>query len=142
MGYIEDGVYTADENCKENLDSMFEMVQKDDASGSYRQQVGSAGIFTSDLVPLLGQKIEDEEIFDSLIRLLTSMTDPVRTNSPQKTKVDMYNQKVLESYLLDYKKAFHNALLWVKLRSKIVKFLRKECPKNSPGKLSLIPLLF
>jgi len=132
LGYIEDGVYTADENCKENLDSMFEMVQKDDASGSYRQQVGSAGIFTSDLVPLLGQKIEDEEIFDSLIRLLTSMTDPVRTNSPQKTKVDMYNQKVLEGYLLDYKKAFHNALLWVKLRSKIVKFLRKECPKNSP----------
>lgn len=113
---------------------MFEMVQKDDASGSYRQQVGSAGIFTSDLIPLLGQKIDDEEIFDSLIRLLTSMTDPVRTNSAQKTKVDMYNQKVLEGYLLDYKKAFHNALLWVKLRSKIVKFLRKECPKNSPGK--------
>ena len=66
---MEDGVYMADENCKENLDSIYDMVQKDDNSGSYRQQVGSAGIFSSDLIPLLGQKIDDEEIFDSLIRL-------------------------------------------------------------------------
>lgn len=39
LGYIEDGVYTADQNCKENLDSIYEMVQKDDEAGSYRQQV-------------------------------------------------------------------------------------------------------
>jgi len=133
LGYIEDGVYTADQNCKENLDSIYEMVQKDDEAGSYRQQVGSTGIFSSDLIPLLGQKIDDDEIFDSLIRLLTSMTDPVRLSSTaDRSKVDMYNQKVIEGFLLEYKKSFHNALLWVKLREKIVRFLRKECPKNSP----------
>ena len=63
------------------------------------------------------------------------MTDPVRlTSNADRSKVDMYNQKVIEGFLLEYKKSFHNALLWVKLREKIVKFLRKECPKNSPGK--------
>ena len=132
LGYMEDGVYMADENCKENLDSIYDMVQKDDNSGSYRQQIGSAGIFSSDLIPLLGQKIDDEEIFDSLIRLLTAMTDPVCADSSELSKVNQYNRKVIEGFLLEYKKSFHNALLWVKLREKIVKFLRKECPKNSP----------
>lgn len=133
LGYIEDGVYTADQNCKENLDSILDMVQNDDQSGSYRQQVGSAGIFTSDLIPLLGQKIDDEDLFDSLIRLLTSMTDPIRLNNTGEiTRIAQYNRKVIEGFLLEYKKAFHNAALWVKLREKITKFLKKESTKNAP----------
>ena len=61
------------------------------------------------------------------------MTDPVCADSSEVSKVNQYNRKVIEGFLLEYKKSFHNALLWVKLREKIVKFLRKECPKNSPG---------
>ena len=39
---------------------MLDLVQNDDKSGSCRQQLGTAGIFTSDLIPLLEQKIDDD----------------------------------------------------------------------------------
>ena len=41
---------------------MLDLVQNDDKSGSCRQQLGTAGIFTSDLIPLLEQKIDDDGI--------------------------------------------------------------------------------
>lgn len=135
LGYIEDGVYQADENCKENLDSMLDLVQNDDKSGSCRQQLGTAGIFTSDLIPLLEQKIDDDDLFDSLIRLLTVLTDPVMfptSINGNLTKIDIYNKKVIEGFMLEYKQSFHSAILWVKLRGKIAQFLRKESTKSSP----------
>ena len=49
------------------------------------------------------------------------------------TKIDIYNKKVIEGFMLEYKQSFHSALLWVKLREKIAQFLRKESTKSSPG---------
>ena len=57
LGYVEDGVYYADENCKDNLSSMVEFLDKDDKAGSCRQQLGAAGVFDSDLIPLLNHKV-------------------------------------------------------------------------------------
>ena len=79
------------------------------------------------------------ELFDSLIRLLTVLTDPVMfptSLNGNLTKIDLYNKKVIEGFMLEYKQSFHSALLWVKLREKIAQFLRKESTKSSPGKSS------
>ena len=54
------------------------------------------------------------------------------------TKIDIYNKKVIEGFMLEYKQSFHSALLWVKLREKISQFLRKESTKSSPGMTNLI----
>ena len=43
--------------------------------------------------------------------------------------------KVIENFLVEYKQSFHNALLWVQLREKIIKFLKKESSKNAPGEI-------
>ena len=79
------------------------------------------------------------ELFDSLIRLLTVLTDPVMfptSINGNLTKIDLYNKKVIEGFMLEYKQSFHSALLWVKLREKIAQFLRKESTKSSPGNSS------
>ena len=71
-----------------------------------------------------------------MIRLLTVLTDPVMfptSINGNLTKIDIYNKKVIEGFMLEYKQSFHNALLWVKLREKIAQFLRKESTKSSPG---------
>ena len=76
------------------------------------------------------------DLFDSLIRLLTVLTDPVMfptSINGNLTKIDIYNKKVIEGFMLEYKQSFHSALLWVKLREKIAQFLRKESTKSSPG---------
>ena len=54
------------------------------------------------------------------------------------TKIDIYNKKVIEGFMLEYKQSFHSALLWVKLREKIAQFLRKESTKSSPGMANFI----
>ena len=77
------------------------------------------------------------DLFDSLIRLLTVLTDPVMfptSINGNLTKIDIYNKKVIEGFMLEYKQSFHSALLWVKLRERIAQFLRKESTKSSPGR--------
>jgi len=54
---MEDGVYCADENCKDNLESMIELVDQDDCTGSCRQQIAAAGIFGTDFVPLIQHQV-------------------------------------------------------------------------------------
>ena len=81
------------------------------------------------------------DLFDSLIRLLTVLTDPVMfptSINGNLTKIDIYNKKVIEGFMLEYKQSFHSALLWVKLREKIAQFLRKESTKSSPGMINFI----
>ena len=81
------------------------------------------------------------DLFDSLIRLLTVLTDPVMfptSINGNLTKIDIYNKKVIEGFMLEYKQSFHSALLWVKLREKIAQFLRKESTKSSPGMTNFI----
>ena len=68
------------------------------------------------------------------------LTDPVMfptSINGNLTKIDIYNKKVIEGFMLEYKQSFHSALLWVKLREKIAQFLRKESTKSSPGNVSL-----
>ena len=60
IGHTQDGVYYADENCRENLTSICEMLNNDDRLGSCRQQIGNSGIFQSDLVPLMENIIDDD----------------------------------------------------------------------------------
>ena len=60
IGHTQDGVYYADENCRENLVAIFDMLDNDDGVGSCRQQMGNAGIFESDLVPLMENIIDDD----------------------------------------------------------------------------------
>ena len=84
---------------------------------------------------------DTSDLFDSLIRLLTVLTDPVMfptSINGNLTKIDIYNKKVIEGFMLEYKQSFHSALLWVKLREKIAQFLRKESTKSSPGMTNFI----
>ena len=62
LGYMSDGVYTTDENCKDNLTGMIEMVDQDDQAGSCRQQLAAAGIFETDFIPLLEHKDSEENV--------------------------------------------------------------------------------
>ena len=45
-----------------------EMVEEDDDFGSTRQQLAASNIFETDLLPLLEHQIEEDSIFDPLIK--------------------------------------------------------------------------
>ena len=64
LGFVEDGVYLVDEKCKDNLENMIELLETDDESGSCLQQLGAAGIFETDLIPLLDHKEWIENLTD------------------------------------------------------------------------------
>ena len=83
----------------------------------------------------------DLNIFDSLVRLLMVLTDSVMfptSINGNLTKIDLYNKKVIEGFMLEYKQSFHSVLLWKKLQEKIAQFLRKESTKSSSGKASSV----
>jgi hypothetical protein len=132
IGHTQDGVYYADENCRENLVAIFDMLDNDDRVGSCRQQMGNAGIFESDLVPLMENIIDDDELFDPLIRVMTGLTDPLVGIDEASTRINRYNKSVIDCLLLNYKRSFHRAILWVHLTNKIISYLRRESRKNSP----------
>ena len=60
LGYMSDGVYMTDENCKDNLTGIIEMLDQDDQAGSCRKQLAAGEIFKTDLIPLFENKISEQ----------------------------------------------------------------------------------
>ena len=63
---------------------------------------------------------------------MTGLTDPLVGIDEASTRIHRYNKSVIDCFLLTYKRSFHRAILWIRLRDKIVSYLRRESRKNSP----------
>ena len=82
----------------------------------------------------------DDEIYNPLIRLMATITDPYEI-SGEPSRIDIYNKRTMDNSLKIYKGNFNRARLWVKLRQQISKLVLRETSKNSPG-IELDTLIF
>lgn len=51
-------------------------LRRDDASHLIRRNLGKIGVVQSDLIPLVRDFVEDQELFDLVLRLLVNLTGP------------------------------------------------------------------
>ena len=77
--------------------------------------------------------MDDDNIYERLIRLMATMTNPYKQPTGDPSITDIYNKRKMENDLKIYQHNFNRADLWVKLWQQISKLVSREASKNSPG---------
>jgi len=63
---------------------------------------------------------------------MATITDPYEL-SADASKIELYNKRTIDNGLKVYKNNFNRVQIWVTLREQIVKLIKKETSKNTPG---------
>ncbi|RWS17114.1 protein timeless-like protein [Dinothrombium tinctorium] len=111
LGYLnENHVYVKDPDCIHCLKECLRFLRRDNKRFTVRRELGFTNIVTTDLIPIMKQHcIDDEFLFDIVLRLLVNLTNPAlllfREQVPD-TPEEQQLYTELCSYLYNYKVAF------------------------------------
>ncbi|CAN0373325.1 unnamed protein product [Rangifer tarandus platyrhynchus] len=108
LGYLEGDTYHREPDCLESVKDLIRYLRHEDETRDVRQQLGSAQILQSDLLPILTQHRRDKPLFDAVIRLMVNLTQPALLcfgSVPQEPSLRHHFLQVL-AYLQAYKEAF------------------------------------
>lgn len=78
LGYVEDDIYVASDDCEENLMELLKNLQDENAVlRTYRQQLCFSRVVELDIIPLIKYIKDQPEIFSAAIRFLATLIQPV-----------------------------------------------------------------
>ncbi|KAK6970089.1 protein timeless, partial [Biomphalaria glabrata] len=106
LGYMEDKVYIKEPDCIETVKDLIRFLRRDNDICEIRRQLGHTQILQNDLIPLVKFYHKDKALFETVIKLLVNLTQPVITcwnnQIPDEKTLRNYCIEV-EGYLQDYK---------------------------------------
>ncbi|XP_055252111.1 protein timeless homolog isoform X2 [Moschus berezovskii] len=108
LGYLEGDTYHKEPDCLESVKDLIRYLRHEDETRDVRQQLGSAQILQSDLLPILTQHRQDKPLFDAVIRLMVNLTQPALLCFGSVPKEPSFRHHFLQvlAYLQAYKEAF------------------------------------
>uniref|UniRef100_A0A452E599 Timeless circadian regulator n=1 Tax=Capra hircus TaxID=9925 RepID=A0A452E599_CAPHI len=108
LGYLEGDTYHKEPDCLESVKDLIRYLRHEDETRDVRQQLGSAQILQSDLLPILTQHRQDKPLFDTVIRLMVNLTQPALLCFGSVPKEPSFRHHFLQvlAYLQAYKEAF------------------------------------
>ncbi|KFD55680.1 hypothetical protein M514_03428 [Trichuris suis] len=77
LGFLDGQMYMKEPDCHETLKDIIYFLRHDDADNTARKFVGSCNVIGNDLVPIAICYPDDSDLFDSVMKLLVNLTQPV-----------------------------------------------------------------
>ncbi|KAH9496091.1 hypothetical protein Btru_012707 [Bulinus truncatus] len=121
LGYLEGKEYIKEPDCIETVKDLIRFLRRDNDICEIRRQLGHTQILQNDLTPLLKFYHKDKPLFETVVKLLVNLTQPVITcwnnQIPDEKTLRHYCIEV-EGYLQDYKEcteddaSTHDRILW------------------------------
>ncbi|RUS72464.1 hypothetical protein EGW08_019781, partial [Elysia chlorotica] len=129
LGYLEGSEYVKEPDCLETVKDLIRFLRRDTDVCDIRRQLGNAQVLQNDLVPIVKAYHDDKDLFDTVVKLLVNLTQPVIScfnNEIPDEKTLRNNCLEVEGYLQDYKEAFIDEDLFGILATKIKDILKME----------------
>ncbi|XP_070536276.1 protein timeless homolog [Ptychodera flava] len=76
LGCAEGSTYHKEPDCLETVRDLIRFLRREDDTREIRRQLGHAQIVQNDLIPIIVSYHEDDELFETVIRLLVNLTQP------------------------------------------------------------------
>ncbi|KAL8620146.1 hypothetical protein ACOMHN_048090 [Nucella lapillus] len=129
LGYHEGSRYVKEPDSLETVKELIRFLRREDDTCDVRRQLGHAQILQKDLLPLVKQHHADKPLFDTVIRLLVNLTQPVlvcfNNQLPDEKVLRQYCLEI-ESHLQQYKEAFVDEELFSVLSKKMTELLELD----------------
>ncbi|XP_012938690.1 protein timeless homolog [Aplysia californica] len=129
LGYLEGNQYVKEPDCLETVKDLIRFLRRDTDICDIRRQLGHAQIVQNDLIPLVKSYHADKVLFETNIKLLVNLTQPVITcfnnQIPDEKTLRNYCLEV-ESHLQDAKEAFADEELFGVLTEKVKDILKQD----------------
>lgn len=78
LGYVEDGIYIASDDCEDNLIELLKNLQEENSTlRTYRRQLCFSRVVEMDIIPLIKYIKDQPEIFSAAVRFLATLIQPV-----------------------------------------------------------------
>jgi timeless len=125
IGYFEEGKYIKEPDCNACLKDLIRFLRSDNAhTFAVRRQLGSCNLIVNDLVPIMKQHcVTDHELFDLVLRLLVSLTNPALLLFKEEMPTER-DQKKIFLELIDHLFAYKQVLAYdVKFWSVVAKHM-------------------
>ncbi|BFZ22565.1 hypothetical protein BsWGS_25604 [Bradybaena similaris] len=129
LGFHEGKEYIKEPDALETVKDLIRFLRRDTDTCDIRRQLGHAQILQNDLIPMVIFYHEDKTLFETVIKLIVNLTQPVLTcfnNEIPDEKTLRNNCLEVEGYLQDYKEAFINEDLFNVLAGKIQDILKLD----------------
>uniref|UniRef100_H2Y692 Timeless N-terminal domain-containing protein n=1 Tax=Ciona savignyi TaxID=51511 RepID=H2Y692_CIOSA len=136
LGYLEEDKYFKEADCLDSIKFLIKYLHNDDSTHSVRIQLGESQILQNDLIPLLTHYADDDELFQTVLRLVVNLTQPTLLCFGGKTPKDTTMHHLflnIVSYNQGYKDAFGtNEEIWKILSQKVYDVLETEWEDRRP----------
>ncbi|GFN94793.1 protein timeless homolog [Plakobranchus ocellatus] len=145
LGYLEGSEYVKEPDCLETVKDLIRFLRRDTDVCDIRRQLGNAQILQNDLIPMVKAYHDDKDLFDTVVKLLVNLTQPVIScfnNEIPDEKTLRNNCLEVEGYLQDYKEAFIDEELFGILAAKIQNILKMEWEERREEDRLLLERLF
>lgn len=76
LGFLDENDYKVDADAPASIRSILRYLRNEGSSCDIRRELGNLKILASDLIPLLKASKADPTLFDLVIRLMVSLTQP------------------------------------------------------------------
>ncbi|XP_077993612.1 protein timeless homolog [Glandiceps talaboti] len=76
LGFCEGSTYHKEPDCLETVRDLIRFLRREDDTREIRRQLGYAQIVQNDLIPIIKGYSEDDELFETVIRLLVNLSQP------------------------------------------------------------------
>ncbi|VDK36544.1 unnamed protein product [Taenia asiatica] len=141
LGFLDENKYKVDADAPASLRSILRYLRNESSSCDIRRELGNLKILTSDLIPLLKVSGADPTLFDLVIRLMVSLTQPAvvcfRNEIPNDRDLYAAFLKV-DAILKDYKYAFADEHLFRVLAERVEDLFNKSWEDRSDDDRLLI----
>uniref|UniRef100_A0A5S6QRS4 Timeless N-terminal domain-containing protein n=1 Tax=Trichuris muris TaxID=70415 RepID=A0A5S6QRS4_TRIMR len=77
LGFLDGQTYMKEPDCHETLKDIIYFLRHDDVDHTARKFIGACNIVGNDLVPIVVSYPDDVDLFDSAMKLLVNLTQPV-----------------------------------------------------------------
>lgn len=136
LGHLQDGVYYKEPDCNACLKDLLRFMRTENQhTFATRRQLGSCRFVSTDLAPLVKQHcLNDNTLFDYVLRLLTSLTTPPILLFKEQVPEEKETRKIyldLQQHVFNYKVDLStDVMFWSVIAKQMLRILKMEQDKR------------